>query len=129
MATSAAMASVTQLCGPQNSGIGAVALQTGIDGVFRQQLVDEPECCRREILFGDERDGLMALATPGPGGSAGQPGEGQSQESGREARTRQFHRGTPRKKKPRLMAKSRGSGSTPLALERREIRHSANERP
>ena len=51
--------------------LGAVALQGWVDRIFGEQFVNELECFGSEILFGEQRDGLMAFATPGAGRGGG----------------------------------------------------------
>src|SRR5579864_2927233 len=49
------------------SRVAAIALQLRVDGVFTEQLLHQLSRLWRQMFFRDERDGLMALAAPGPG--------------------------------------------------------------
>src|SRR5690348_5935784 len=49
------------------SRVAAISLQLWLNGVFTEQLLHQLPRLWRQVFFRDERDGLMALAAPGPG--------------------------------------------------------------
>jgi hypothetical protein len=77
----------------------------GIDGIFGEKLVDELARFGSEMLLGDERDGLVPLATPGEGG------EGRAKRAIRETKSRTAGR-TDRKDPPFTKSAKDGAPSS-----------------